>query len=393
MTGVHNWTTSDVEEWLTSYVELPQYSQVFRKFRIDGRSLPRLCMTSNNSLLQKLGIVNRSHQRKISLKATDLVLFGLPRKNTLLKDIVLIAGLITSSLACWYLFWQYNYSQKQLKKVMKDLTSLQQAEESLNQTQKQIANQNEENINQLKLASVKKPPEEFANGELIKRHSLVSEEELLLKLAQKDEQNTALKNEVEKLQTMLREQSLERLSAVSSNGFEIPPLLVEWLQITHEVEMKHFLARKKVAEQQLEIAKLHGEKLTKKRNTFLGALQVAHGTGLSGIDNEILRARTALTEVTNDLHERTTRWHALESILGRPICRNSGMKELRKYVANYENIMKSVNSGVGFGSILNHHNSSGFHHSGMQLVSPPFSSAQSSSAFSRSASQPNFNLR
>ena len=321
----------------------------------------------------------------------DVVLFGLPKKNTLIKDIVLLLGLMTSSIACWYLLYQYNYSQRQLKKVLKDLNSLQQAEESLNQTQKQLENQDQDD---LRKSTEHRLSAAYSNGEILKRSdSSISEQELISKLADKDEENLALKAEIEKLQGMLRQQSLERLSSVSSSGFELPPLLIEWLQVTHEIELKHFLARKKNAEQQLEIAKQHGEKLTKKRNTFLGALQVAHGTGLSGIDNEILRARTALTEVTNDLHERTNRWQAIESLTGRSITRNSGFKELKKYISNYQSIIKSVNSGVGFGSVINQR--AGINHSQVvsSLVTPPFSSAQSSTIVSRSTSQPNFVLR
>ena len=347
--------------------------------------------SSNYSLFQKLGIVNKTHQRKIALKAMDVVLFGLPKKNTLIKDIVLLLGLMTSSIACWYLLYQYNYSQRQLKKVLKDLNSLQQAEESLNQTQKQLENQDQD---ALRKSTEHRLSAAYSNGEILKRSdSSISEQELISKLADKDEENLALKAEIEKLQGMLRQQSLERLSSVSSSGFELPPLLIEWLQVTHEIELKHFLARKKNAEQQLEIAKQHGEKLTKKRNTFLGALQVAHGTGLSGIDNEILRARTALTEVTNDLHERTNRWQAIESLTGRSITRNSGFKELKKYISNYQSIIKSVNSGVGFGSVINQR--AGINHSQVvsSLVTPPFSSAQSSTVVSRSTSQPNFVLR
>lgn len=38
---VFNWSTDDVLSWLETYVELPQYSEVFKKHNITGRHLPR----------------------------------------------------------------------------------------------------------------------------------------------------------------------------------------------------------------------------------------------------------------------------------------------------------------------------------------------------------------
>ena len=39
--AVFRWTNDDVISWLESYVELPQYSEVFRRHNITGRLLPR----------------------------------------------------------------------------------------------------------------------------------------------------------------------------------------------------------------------------------------------------------------------------------------------------------------------------------------------------------------
>lgn len=39
--AVFNWSNDDVVRWLESYVELPQYSPLFRKYNITGRHLPR----------------------------------------------------------------------------------------------------------------------------------------------------------------------------------------------------------------------------------------------------------------------------------------------------------------------------------------------------------------
>ncbi|XP_039649850.1 stromal interaction molecule 1-like [Perca fluviatilis] len=40
---VYHWTLQKVEEWLVS-IELPQYSESFRKHQLDGKALPRLAV-------------------------------------------------------------------------------------------------------------------------------------------------------------------------------------------------------------------------------------------------------------------------------------------------------------------------------------------------------------
>ena len=41
MVAVFYWTNAEVLQWLTVYVELPQYRDVFYKLNITGRHLPR----------------------------------------------------------------------------------------------------------------------------------------------------------------------------------------------------------------------------------------------------------------------------------------------------------------------------------------------------------------
>lgn len=38
---VYNWTVEEVVEWLITYVELPQYAEVFRKMAFNGTVMPR----------------------------------------------------------------------------------------------------------------------------------------------------------------------------------------------------------------------------------------------------------------------------------------------------------------------------------------------------------------
>lgn len=38
---VYNWTVDEVVEWLITYVELPQYAEMFRKMNFNGSVMPR----------------------------------------------------------------------------------------------------------------------------------------------------------------------------------------------------------------------------------------------------------------------------------------------------------------------------------------------------------------
>lgn len=41
LVSVYNWTLPQVEDWLLVSVELPQYTETFRKHQLDGKALPR----------------------------------------------------------------------------------------------------------------------------------------------------------------------------------------------------------------------------------------------------------------------------------------------------------------------------------------------------------------
>lgn len=39
--SVHNWTQEDTLQWLSDFVELPQYEKNFRDSNVNGTTLPR----------------------------------------------------------------------------------------------------------------------------------------------------------------------------------------------------------------------------------------------------------------------------------------------------------------------------------------------------------------
>ncbi|KAG9348488.1 hypothetical protein JZ751_002224 [Albula glossodonta] len=75
---VYNWTVDEVVEWLITYVELPQYEEVFRKMSFNGSAMPRLAMKNATLTVSVLKMLDRSHVQKLQLKALDTVLFGAP---------------------------------------------------------------------------------------------------------------------------------------------------------------------------------------------------------------------------------------------------------------------------------------------------------------------------
>lgn len=78
---VYNWSMEEVVVWLNEHVKLPQYSEYFRRNRIDGQFLPRFAVNENNYYANVMQIRDSRHKRLLMIKATDLVLFGQPNSN------------------------------------------------------------------------------------------------------------------------------------------------------------------------------------------------------------------------------------------------------------------------------------------------------------------------
>ncbi|GLD70713.1 stromal interaction molecule 1-like isoform X1 [Lates japonicus] len=130
--SVYNWTVQQVEDWLLVSVELPQYSETFRKQKLDGRALPRLAVKNTTLTVLVLKILDRSHSQKLQLKALDIILFGPPPDHqNWWKDLVLALSVLMALSGCWFAFVQTRKSRDDLSRLMKDLEGLQRAEQSL----------------------------------------------------------------------------------------------------------------------------------------------------------------------------------------------------------------------------------------------------------------------
>lgn len=78
------------------------------------------------------------------------------------------------------------------------------------------------------------------------------------------------------------------------------------------------------------------EKLRKKRSSLVGAFVSTHGKSIDDVDRSIVEARTALTEVTQELQERVYRWKQIEMLCGFNIINNNGYSFLENVLYRNE---------------------------------------------------------
>lgn len=151
-----------------------------------------------------------------------------------------------------------------------------------------------------------------------------------------------LKQEIEMLRAELSRAEVELVD----HCWTPPPALQSWLQLTYELESKHTLKKRVMAEKQLQLAREACEKLRRKRSSLVGAFVSTHGKSIDDVDRSIVEARNALSEVTNELQERLQRWKQIESLLGFNIVNNNGLAYLENVLYNRNGSTKSSRSNL-----------------------------------------------
>ncbi|GFO06232.1 stromal interaction molecule 1-like [Plakobranchus ocellatus] len=335
---VHNWTVEDVQEWLVQDVDMPQYAHAFATNKIDGSVLPRL-VNSTSTLLTALGIRN-VHKQRLALKAMDAVLFGAPKRgHSFTKDLLLVSSLILAVGGCWFAYLHHRYSQTQVKKMMKDLESLQKAEDALKKlsneladaekNQQSLSQEKQEELRMLRQSSVRLKVPVLSGGDkspgsLSREGSVMRRQEGEKKLKEAEEELTALREALTEAETRLElQQQLE-------SHWSVPGELQAWLQLTHELEMQQHNLKKQAAERQRLAARDGCDKIKKRNKAFFGSLRIAHSNSLDDIEQSIMDARAALEEVRQDLQESQQRWQVMEFLCGFPIIVNPGLTALRQ---------------------------------------------------------------
>uniref|UniRef100_A0A3Q3IFC6 SAM domain-containing protein n=1 Tax=Monopterus albus TaxID=43700 RepID=A0A3Q3IFC6_MONAL len=317
---VHNWTMEDTVQWLKESVELPQYERNFRDFQVTGNTLPRLAQLAFTSLLTAvLKILDQRHKQKLNLKALDAVLFG-PQHNWM-KDFILMVSIVIGVGGCWFAYVQNKSSKVHISKMMKDLESLQHAEQSLFDLQSRLEKAQEENRT---VAVEKQNLEQKMRDEIA---GAKKEAHRLRELREGAECELSRLKYAEEELVQVRK-ALKRAEKEMMSEWSVPEALQKWLQLTHEVEVQYYNIKKQNAEFQLCVAKEEAEKIKKKRGSVFGTLHVAHSSSLDEVDHKILEAKKALSEVTACLRERLHRWQQIEKICGFPVVNNSGLSTL-----------------------------------------------------------------
>ncbi|KAK3740728.1 hypothetical protein RRG08_048971 [Elysia crispata] len=335
---VHNWTVEDVQEWLVQDVDLPQYAGIFASNNIDGSVLPRL-VNSTSTLMMALNIRNM-HKQRLALKAMDAVLFGAPKRvHSFTKDLLLVSSLILAVGGCWFACLHHRYSQTQVKKMMKDLESLQKAEDALKKLSNELADaeknqsslsqEKQEELRMLRQSSVRLkvplvPGGDKSPNTLSREGSALRRQEGEKKLKKAEEELSALREALSEAETRLElHQQLE-------SQWSVPGELQAWLQLTHELEMQQHSLKKQAAERQRLAARDGCDKIKKRNKAFFGSLRIAHSNSLDDIEQSIMDARAALEEVRQDLQESQQRWQIMEILCGFPIIVNPGLTALRQ---------------------------------------------------------------
>ncbi|XP_061832889.1 uncharacterized protein [Nerophis lumbriciformis] len=320
---VHNWTQDQVLRWLREFVELPQYEKNFKDFKVNGNTLPRIAANEPSFLSSQLRVQDQRDKQKLNIKALDVVLFGAPTRppHNYMKDLLLMVSVVMGVGGCWFAQVQNKSSKVHISKMMKDLESLQRAEQSLLDMQEQLERAHEEKRN---VAEEKQNLEEKMRDEIMDaqeeayrlqelRQGAVSE---LSRLRYAEE-------ELVQVRGALKQAEKDMWATWSASD-----ALQQWLQLTHEVEVQYYNVKKHSAELQLATAKEEAERIKKKRSSLLGTLHVAHSSSLDQVDQKILEAKNALSDVTACLRERLHRWQQIERVCGFPVIRNPGLANL-----------------------------------------------------------------
>ncbi|XP_041841945.1 stromal interaction molecule 2 isoform X4 [Melanotaenia boesemani] len=320
---VHNWTMDDTVQWLKEAVELPQYEKNFRDFRVTGNTLPRIAANEPSFMSMQLKILDQRHKQKLNLKALDAVLFGPPLRpqHNWMKDFVLMVSIVIGVGGCWFAYMQNKSSKVHISQMMKDLESLQHAEQSLLDMQSRLEKAQEENRT---VAVEKENLEQKMRDEI---SGAKKEAHRLRELREGAECELSRLKYAEEELVQVRK-ALKRAEKEIQSERSVPEALQMWLQLTHEVEVQYYNIKKQSAEFQLCVAKDEAEKIKKKRGSVFGTLHVAHSSSLDEVDHKILEAKKALSEVTACLRERLHRWQQIEKLCGFPVVNNSGLPSL-----------------------------------------------------------------
>lgn len=258
-----------------------------------------------------------------------------------MKDFALLVATALILLCSSIVFKQRKYAKRREEAMQRELEALQIAEEALANMRKRLDDAEqlkqsvlqEKNLLELKL----KLRDRVSKQEEADR----ARKESLQHAGGEDPRETIaqLQDEVGQLINALRQAEVQlEASQYSSSDLQF------WLQLTYELELEHFNAKKRLAESQFQQVKDSCEKIRKRRNAFLGSMRIAHGDILSNVDERIAEARRTLEEVISDASERAVRWSHIQRACSFEIVANPGLQSLLAQERNRLANLPALNS-------------------------------------------------
>nr|XP_009857576.1 stromal interaction molecule homolog isoform X2 [Ciona intestinalis] len=295
---VHNWTVTQMMEWLSVDVELPQYAFKFKQYAIPGAAMP--IFTGWPRL--KSFILTKSHRQKLKIRATEAILFGPPpSKSSLMKDILVSVSLI---LALGGIAFGIHVHRNATHTV-----SLMQSK--MNNLQRELAKLDEEDEEGVWMKDLEST--ESQSSAPIRRDSdgTVSNASLVSSASGQTKLMEVLDELADVKQAL--EQAEERLK-LNDKHWSPPTRLLTCLKTTYQVEMKLHEVKRHTAHKKVEQAKAQFQKMKKKVSIF-SSVQFIHSRQVDSFDLEVQAAKDALREIQRDSHEHRKRWMELETIL------------------------------------------------------------------------------
>ncbi|KAL5112574.1 hypothetical protein TcWFU_007729 [Taenia crassiceps] len=365
----HNWTVVETVRWVSEYVELPEYGDLFLQYKVDGESIPRLVSRNMKFLTDELGIKNSLHRRKLSLKAMDLILFGPPKKNLstvaaassllvhLSKDMPLVSTLVVAiAFIITLIGLNHHYTQRLRSATSSNYDRLSRAEQTLQELQQELLDLKEVESSVCTNSRTAMGRSAQIDDEALFHHSDSgrSSEQMSVLSAKHSRTEPPTRKPSESSffprRTVAESQigsgqwsaspvlpahasfyigGSERISAASvaaaaaaaalaaKRPIEAPATeLALLLQMTHELELRHYWEKRSAAAKQLMAAKEACDRVRRKRSSLVGSVRLIHSDNLDDVDSKLNAARRVLENVTADMQERKHRWSRIEELTG-----------------------------------------------------------------------------
>lgn len=295
----YNWTSDQMVSWLTDHLNLPGYKENFERNMIDGQFLPRLVTNEKHYYSNVLQIKDLRHKRLMILKATDIVLFGVPpskiisyilliwlpqrlyflyvlKEHSILKDILLVGLLTISVFVCIYFYRQQQRSSEKINKMLLEFEKLSAMEEK---------DKNDVDAAPLNFAGL-----ELAN----KRNSIKSDSiddvgiDFELKKANSQDEDSVYKLQLaEQEMQRLKDALIKAQSRLDTIRYQPPLPLISLLNKTYESEKALLEFKLQMIEKEKTDCVAQFNKIVKNQSGFMGSFKTAHSSSLEELQQKL----------------------------------------------------------------------------------------------------------